>query len=280
MIRVLCLFLFALAFFCFSDQLTIVEAQSEDCPPGIEGDWQAVAAGIYIEYGNVIQVRGDMQRASMLQALRRCLDNQERPPDYDEAYRLLRNAIDLTVDSIISAQIGESEDSDRFLAEANDQYSEAALLISGVIPNPSQDAVGTITSPQEGMAVPETTQVTGTYNTAVLDDNHHLWLLVITPDSLVYPQASHGCPGGQRESIPFSAIDNTWTMTIRLGGPPDVGKSFRLVLALVDEAGNTFLNEKYDGWCETMSFPGLSQDEVFRADFEVAVEQTVNVIRE
>src|SRR5262249_53499680 len=142
--------------------------------------------------------------------------------------------------------------------------SQATAIVGTGVSTATPRKVAAISLPQEGNLVDQQLQVTGAYNVDLIDEHQHLWLLVITPNNIVYPQASNGCPGTHRESIPFSLIDNRWSMVISVGGPQDVGRTFQLILVLVDDAGNDFFNTCFDQWCLQNNFPGLSQQQVFR----------------
>jgi hypothetical protein len=91
----------------------------------------------------VRETANNLQSAADLQALRRCLDQQERTLDNEEAYRLLQGALNLTVDSIISSQLGDIAAATSLLAAADDQYTAAFIIIAGVDPSG-----GTIEPPQ------------------------------------------------------------------------------------------------------------------------------------
>ena len=250
---------------------------SGDCPPDLHVSWQNAAAQTHQDYVVALSTPGALPRAAELQELRRTLDDLPRAQCDDEAYRLLQNALNLTVDGIISEQIGDVSNAELFFAFAAAQHAEAGTLIASTVVATEQAI--TIESPVDGDTVPQLGQVRGTFVSSALDPENPEWIIVVTPQPLAYPQANNGCPGDQRELIPLSRFDYSWSMQIQFGGPQDAGATFSLVLIKVGPETNDFLNTKFDEWCLSMDFSGLTQAELFdRPDVEVI--QVLNVTRE
>jgi hypothetical protein len=284
-----------LVLLAFSSSVAKVIAEENDCSPeaqAMTGVWKAVAAQILIERDLEMQkATGDLPKAFALQSLRRCFDQQwrllgeKRTPSDEEIYWVLQNALNLTVDSIISAQLDKAAAAESLTTQASEQYAVAAELI-GLPPKPTitPDPAATIDIPTNESVVPQETQVSGTYASSLLSPDNQLWLLVVTPGGLIFPQANNACatdPNVKREPIPFDLLggSNTWTMVIGVGGNSNIGEKFRLLLVTADAGVSTFFNEWFDTGCAKNDFPGLTQSQIV-SHGKITVLQTVNVTRQ
>lgn len=273
---------FLLMWVTFSSNYSVVKAQSNDCPL-VQGGWTALAAEIHAEYtGSFSKYADPLQRASALQKLRRCIDQQTKTPENEQAYQLERSALDLAVDSIISGLIADPNSAQVYLEQAN-QFDSTALQL--IVTPPTAQAgsplAGTITMPLDGASVAKNTLVRGTYDTNQLDSDHHLWLFIVTPHSDVYPQAAQSCPHDQRQSIPIVNFSDKWTMAITVGSDGDIGQPFRLLLVTADAAANDFLNNYFDQLCTTKNLTSLKEEDLFNsATFKINVLEDVTVVRQ
>jgi hypothetical protein len=249
---------------------------TDDCPTGT---WVEVAAEIYVVYDGIrhADTPSALERAAELQRLRRCLDAAPREDENDEAYTLLQNALNLTVDSIISAEIEQEDTATTLMDEADMQSIQARDLIIQDDSDGDELAEVVITSPADGSTLPSPIQVVGTYDENLVDEENPVWLYVLI-DGRVYPQAYNGCPGDEREPLPYSPFDDSWSLGVGLGGPGDNGKEFQLILVRVNGEMDAFLNEAFDGWCSSQVFEGLSLDDAAPRG-SVTRLQIVSVIR-
>ena len=247
------------------------------CPQGNFWEIATEIANRYSALLGSVEEEG-LQRAASFQGLRRCLDELQPRSAEMELSDVLQNALNLAADSIVSGLIGETDDAALLQAQANQVHQRALeIIVAGpiIIPN-----AGTIESPAEGESAPEVAQIIGTRVDSELNEDNHLWLFVVTPNNLTYPQGNNMCVAGERTPIPFNAFDDGWSMTVGLGDATSVGQQFTLVLVTVDAVTHAFLNRTLDQWCAANSFVGLTQQELFTPDHVINTVQVVHVIRE
>jgi hypothetical protein len=106
----------------------------------------------------------------------------------------------------------------------------------------------TLENIQAGASVPQSLTANGAY-TDVAD--HHIWVLVHAPDGRYYPQSTNACEG-----VSTLQSDDLWSAKINLGGDGDAGKSFDIIVVLVDQAAHAMFKQREQTGCETGRFPG------------------------
>lgn len=258
-----------------------VAAQDTSCDAETTQAWKDKTFSILLRYDEAVENPNGLETALVIQALRREFDQIEIPDCAVEPdAKLFVNMLNLTADYLVAQAAEESSLSETLMAAATPIHDAVSGAFVGFTPSngTTVTVVGQITSPVPDESVVQEAQVAGTYDADLLGDNF-LWLFVLAPNGLLYPQAQNGCPGDQRESVPLSRFDNTWRMTVYLGIPADTGKTFALVLGLASPEANDQLNTLFDGWCVDMNFTGLSQSQLFD---EMGVEpiQNINLIRQ
>lgn len=258
-----------------------VAAQDTPCDTETTQAWKDKTFSILLRYDEAVENPKGLETALVIQALRREFDQIEIPNcTVEPDAKLFVKMLNFTADYLVAQAAEESSLADTLLAEATPIHDAVSGAFVGFTPSDGTTVavVGQITSPVLDETVLQEAQVAGTYDVDLLEGNF-LWLFVLAPNGLLYPQAQNSCPGDQRESIPLSRFDNTWRMTVYLGIPADSGKTFTLVLGLASPEANDQINSLFDSWCKDMNFTGLSQAELFD-EMRVEPLQSINVIRQ
>jgi hypothetical protein len=224
--------------------------------------WRNAAGFVWLEYGELIVEADSPQKLATLMELRRELESEPCP----DPSVPLRDAIIAATDGVFS-NLQLDPEAATYLERASDLYSEAGRILAAEIGAIDEGQTSTgefaITSPADGGTVPVAIIVEGTFDPAQLDEDHHIWLFVEVPDGRMFPQAGNGCPGEDRIPLDLNRRRNTWQMHAQIGSDGDVGEEFGLVLGMANAEANAELNSRFDGWCNSNSFTGISQDDFF-----------------
>jgi hypothetical protein len=81
-----------------------------------------------------------------------------------------------------------------------------------------------------------------------------LWVFIVPPGGLLYPQSPNACNG---EGI--LRIGEWWEIRVGFGGPDNAGIPFTIVLAEADARGNQSIVDTLQQWCNANNWPGLTE---------------------
>jgi hypothetical protein len=107
---------------------------------------------------------------------------------------------------------------------------------------------------RSGDQVAQTVTLMGEYSP---DFSGDLWVLIVPPSELYYPQSPNACKG---EATP--RVGNRWELRVGFGGAGDEGVPFDIVLVAADPAASREFSGILRQWCETKKFPGLEKDQL------------------
>jgi hypothetical protein len=143
---------------------------------------------------------------------------------------------------------------------------------------PAATATPTISTPlginlRTGDEVAQTVTLMGEYPPDFTED---LWVMIVPPSELYYPQSSNACKG---EGTPKAG--NRWELRVGFGGAGDEGIPFKVVLMAADPAASRELARILRQWCQTNDFPGLEKEQLPAGARELgpAIEVTRNAER-
>jgi hypothetical protein len=247
--------------------------------------WLVEAQLVMDEYEDALIVP-NIDAVATLQRLRRGLEAASRPSYADAAYTAWIKTLNLTEEAMVAALVsndpslvGEGINSDLLWEQADLQHDvavgETINLIDFVSsgcpdttpPTPSAEAA-TISEPPDGADVTWQTDVSGTYNPDLLGEDD-LWIFLVTPGKLYFPQIIEGCDPDKRLPLALEPDFEEWSIQIFVGEEnANQGEEFRIVLMKGDAAASQKMYELFDGWCATMSFEGLTSQEVRDLGFE------------
>jgi hypothetical protein len=111
-------------------------------------------------------------------------------------------------------------------------------------------ALAWITTPAANSTAAQYTMVMGGYRADLSED---IWIVVQGIDGKYYPQSMDACRGD-----PTPKKNGRWELRITLGSPGDAGQRFGLLLTTANAEASRFMADEMKGWCQTDSFPGLS----------------------
>ncbi len=106
----------------------------------------------------------------------------------------------------------------------------------------------------DGDSVAQTITLIGEYPAASTDD---LWVFVVPPNGLYYPQSPNACGGAHTPKV-----NGKWEIRIGLGGPDNFGESFSIVLTVANTQASQFVVNTLKEWCQRRSYPGLERQKL------------------
>jgi hypothetical protein len=84
-----------------------------------------------------------------------------------------------------------------------------------------------------------------------------LWVMIVPPNDLYYPQSPNACKG---EGTP--KVGNRWELRVGFGGAGDEGIPFKIVLVAADPAASREFARTLRQWCQTQKYPGLEKEQL------------------
>jgi hypothetical protein len=81
-----------------------------------------------------------------------------------------------------------------------------------------------------------------------------IWVFVITPGRLTYPQSPNACVG---EGTP--KVDGRWEMRVGVGSAADNGQFFKIVVTVANDEANQFIVDTLIRWCKSGNYEGLRE---------------------
>lgn len=108
--------------------------------------------------------------------------------------------------------------------------------------------MGWKTNVSDGDKVAQTITLIGEYPVDLIDD---VWVFVVPPDGLYYPQSMNACEGQRTPKV-----NGKWEMRIGLGGPDNDGEFFQIVLTVADAQASQFVVNTLQEWCQAGKYPG------------------------
>jgi hypothetical protein len=242
--------------------LSVIAQQDDTCPADTHQAWLDVANSIFGAYTQLASQSSDIATVAQLQDQRRQLDQTPRPSCDDQGYEALRGALDLAADSMVASLNKNDTLAQTLLTQANAKSTSAASIIV-VTPAPSTsstDNVTAITSPKKGAEAPYTQQVTGTLDPQQVGDND-LWLFVVDPAGIYYPQVNNAC--SDRRSTIIKTRHNTWSMPTYFGAQDgNHGDVFGLDLMMGNADATQALYAMFTDWCSNNNFTGLTEADI------------------
>lgn len=80
----------------------------------------------------------------------------------------------------------------------------------------------------------------------------NLWVLIVPPNGLLYPQSPNACKGAGTPTV-----GSRWELRVGFGGVGDEGLPFQIVLVDANAAGSQAIADTLRQWCRTNNFPGM-----------------------
>lgn len=273
-ILVLVLVITSLIPFSFSTVL----AQGGGCPSDMSEGWAEDAAEIALDYEDALETRNDLKRAGELQELRRDLDELDRETEGDvEVYLMLQGAINLATDSAVAAEMGDDDDAEDLMEDADEKYQQAVACLAGGDGNGRVDAE--ITKPEDGDELEGAELIIrGEYDPETLPEGSDLWVVIVPPNLMYYPQVFQGCDASTRTPVTYTPPDK-WAVTAFLGTETEgIGDEYELTLMVGDADATAAIYAKFDEWCADETWPGLTGDEFYEMGL-VAIGDPIYVER-
>jgi hypothetical protein len=100
-----------------------------------------------------------------------------------------------------------------------------------------------------GDRVAQTITLIGTYPLTLTDD---LWVFVVPPNNLYYPQSLNACA---KERTP--KVNGKWEMRVGFGGPNNVGENFEILLTAAIPSASQLILDTLKRWCDAQNYPGF-----------------------
>jgi hypothetical protein len=126
-------------------------------------------------------------------------------------------------------------------------------------PTPAVTATPSISVPlginvRPGDEVAQTVTLMGEYPPDFADD---LWVMIVPPSGLYYPQSSNACKGAGTPKV-----GNRWELRVGFGGAGDEGIPFDIVLVAADPAASREFARILRQWCQAQRYPGLEKEQL------------------
>jgi hypothetical protein len=211
--------------------------------------------------GNSIQAIRETQTAVMHLTGTATVQVANRPTD------TLAPDAGTTIGASASAPTEQSETSTPDVAAT----IEANLTASAV----ANTAVVQITSPENGELVPQFIMVEGTHELQEADKDR-LWLFLIGPNGVIYPQANEACAENGTSPVEFNLFQDTWRVqNVQIGDSRDTGAQFDLFVTLLDDTQLAIMQNYFDVACIGGNFSGISQGQLGVGSLNVLHQITV-----
>jgi hypothetical protein len=105
-----------------------------------------------------------------------------------------------------------------------------------------------------GNEVAQTITLMGEYPPDFAGD---LWVFVVPPSGLYYPQSPNACEG---QGTPKA--NGKWEIRVGFGGPDNEGIPFKLIIAEADPQASQSIANTLRQWCQAQNFPGIDDVEL------------------
>ncbi|HPJ30062.1 MAG TPA: hypothetical protein PLZ42_01580 [Methanothrix sp.] len=124
-----------------------------------------------------------------------------------------------------------------------------------------------ISNVADGDRVPQILTLMGTCPTDLKED---IWVFVVAPNGLYYPQSPDACNISWRTP----KVNGRWEARVGFGQPEEVGEYFGLVLTVADQNASRDISDTLNLWCEDGVYTGWK-----RLPPGVAEAQRITVVR-
>lgn len=106
-----------------------------------------------------------------------------------------------------------------------------------------------ISNVADGDRVPQIMTIIGECPSDLEED---IWLFVVSPNGLYYPQSADAC----NISWHTPKVETRWEARVGFGQPEGVGEYFGLVLTVADQNASRSINEALKSWCDDGVYTG------------------------
>jgi hypothetical protein len=109
-----------------------------------------------------------------------------------------------------------------------------------------------ISNVADGDRVPQILTLIGRYPSDLKED---IWVFVVAPNGLYYPQSINACDSKWRTP----KVDGKWEVRVGFGQPEEVGEYYGLVLTVADQNASRDISDTLKLWCDSGVYTGWNR---------------------
>lgn len=253
-------------------------AQPNDCDEDDVQDWLEESTALLQGYESSAEnLESPAQLLEFLELLED-FDDEDAPGCAWEAKAMLIRMMTLKTTAAVALMAGNADDAEELSEDAEQAKEDAIELLDDLGAGDEAasaapvdtSAIASISAPGDGESVSEQIVVEGSYDPAALGENS-LWVVVLAPSGMFYPQIVNGCAEGEQQSVLLGPAPTAWQVTSFIGGAGE----FNIILYLADPDETAAMFELFlDDWCPD-NFPGLTQAQFNEYGFDYITDVSV-----